>query len=209
MQIDIFHDTVCPWCRIGKRHLELALEQYPVPDVSIRYRTFFLNDNMPPEGYDFIPYMQAKLGQPDIEPLFAAPREMGERVGLTFNFDAITRALNSTLSHQLIAITPDEQKKAIVDALYAAYFEHGQDISQMDVLQDIAAANGFDRDHIKTQLLDGAGLDVLREDMAWAVQNGVRGVPFFVLAGKYAFSGAQPPDVITQVIQQVQTETLT
>lgn len=53
MQIDVFHDTACPWCRIGKRHLRLALEQWDGPPVSVHYRTFFLNESIPPEGYDF------------------------------------------------------------------------------------------------------------------------------------------------------------
>jgi predicted DsbA family dithiol-disulfide isomerase len=80
MQIDLFHDTACPWCRIGKRHLQLALAQWDGEPVEVRYRTFFLNERMPMAGEDFEPYMQAKVGgRVSLEQMFAGPRQAGAR----------------------------------------------------------------------------------------------------------------------------------
>jgi predicted DsbA family dithiol-disulfide isomerase len=209
MHIDVYQDTVCPWCRIGKRHLEMALEGYEQP-VSVAYHSFYLNPDIPPEGYDFAPYMKAKGGgQIELEGFFDAPRERGAAVGLTFNFEDITRAPNTTLSHQLIAITPDADRAAMTDAIYAAYFEHGHDIGELDVLLDIAEAQGLDRQTTREKLEAGEGLEDVQADVALARQLGISGVPFFVINGKYGFSGAQPPQMIRSVLEQVAAEDVT
>lgn len=207
MKIDIFHDTVCPWCRIGKQHLKLALADWDGEPVTVNYRSFFLNEAIPTEGVLFRPYMQAKLGgRLPLTQLFDGPRQRGQEVGLTFNFEQIEKAPNTTLSHQLIALTPDGQKEDMVDAVYAAYFEHGRDIGNLDVLVDIATACGLDKQTIRMQLLANGGLAEVLADVTWAREQGISGVPFFIFNGRYAFSGAQPPQMIRRVLQQVTAE---
>ncbi|MEM6282437.1 MAG: DsbA family oxidoreductase [Chloroflexota bacterium] len=205
MKIDVFHDTVCPWCRIGKKHMELALAQYD-GEVEIRYHTFFLNNNIPPEGADFHTYMMAKgRGMvTDIEQFFDAPREMGRRVDLTFNFEAITKAPNTTDSHRLIAMTPADRKVAMIDALYEAYFENGQDIGNRDVLVSVAESVGLDGADVRGRLAtDEAHQQVIGEAMQ-GQQLGVTGVPMFVFNNTLAFSGAQPPEAFLQMMQQAE-----
>lgn len=93
MRIDVFHDTVCPWCRIGKRHLQLALAEWDSEPVEVQFHTFFLNPHLPPEGYPFREYLMAKGGgRVSLEQWFAAPRAAGLKVGLTFHFERIARA---------------------------------------------------------------------------------------------------------------------
>lgn len=209
MQIDVYHDTVCPWCRIGKRHLELALQDWDEP-VSVTYHSFFLNPDIPPEGHDFQPYMRAKGGgRMELEGFFDAPRQRGAAVGLTFNFEDITRAPNSTQSHQLIAITPEDGRAAMADAVYAAYFEHGRDIGDIDVLLDIAEAEGLGREEARARLEAGEGLDTVQADVATARQLGISGVPFFVINNKYGFSGAQPPEAMRDILEQIAAENVT
>lgn len=204
MHIDIFHDTACPWCRIGKRHLRLALEAWDGEPVTARYRTFFLNETIPPEGDDFKTYMTAKgNGRIPLEHFFDGPRRAGAAVGLTFNFERITRAPNTFPSHQLIALTPDEHKEDVVDAIYDAYFEHGQDIGDLGVLAQIADAHGLNGRAIEEQIHAGAARDIVLADARWARQHGIGGVPFFVLDGAYGLSGAQPPRTMLQAIRQV------
>lgn len=207
MRIDMFHDTVCPWCRIGKAHLRQALADWHAQGnedpVEVHYHTFFLNPNIPEEGYPFKEYMTAKGGgRVPLEQWFAAPREMGQKAGLTFNFDAIEYAPNSTRSHQLIALAPDNVREAVIDAVYAAYFEHGRNIGNIDVLIDIAQAHGMDADTTRQHLEAGA----MREDVLASAlegqQIGVSGVPFFIINARLAFSGAQPPHVIVDVMRQ-------
>jgi predicted DsbA family dithiol-disulfide isomerase len=207
MKIEVFHDTVCPWCRIGKRHLQLVLETWPGQPVTVQYRSFFLNPDIPADGYDFAPYMLAKGGgRMSLEDFFAGPRRMGEAVGLTFNFENIQKAPNSLLSHRLIALTPPASQPAILEAVYAAYFEHGQDIGRLEVLVGLAAEIGLDHDRIGAQLSTDEGLAQVMQDITFARQVGISGVPFFIFNNKYAFSGAQPPESIRSVMQQVAQE---
>ena len=206
MHIDLFSDTVCPWCRIGKRHLELALAKWAretAEPVTLRYRSFFLDPTTPPEGRDFRGHMTAKGGgRVPLEQFFAAPRERGAAVGLTFNFEAIEKAPNTLLSHRLVYITPEPQRGALLDALYAAYFEFGRDIGDRDVLVDVAAAVGLDAAETRTQLAGDTGAVEVMADVAFARQVGITGVPFFIFNERVAFSGAQPPDVILRVLRQ-------
>ncbi len=209
MRIDLFHDTACPWCRIGKRQLQLALDAWQGEPVEVHYRSFLLNPAMPPEGYEFRSYMQAKGGgRVPLEHFFAAPREMGAAVGLRFNFEQIRRAPNTMLSHRLIALAPDDRRSAVVDAVYAAYFEHGQDIGDLQTLVDIAAAAGMDA-QLTGRLLEGdtARAQVLA-DVRWAQEAGISGVPFFIFDGKYALSGARPPAALEEVMRQVADRTV-
>jgi predicted DsbA family dithiol-disulfide isomerase len=204
MRIDVFQDTACPWCRIGKRHLEQALEQWKGEPVEVYYRSFFLDPTIPPEGRHFHGYMNAKAGgQAPEGGWFNAPRQMGERVGLTFNFEQIERAPNTRLSHRLIALVPKDKQAAVIDAVYAAYFEHGQDIGNLDVLLAVALQHGLDAAALRLQIEAGEGEEQVRGDIEYAQSVGINGVPFFIFNEQYAFSGAQPPEVILNVMGQV------
>ena len=203
MKVEVFHDTACPWCRIGKRHLQIALEDWQREPVEVSYRAFFLNPALPSEGGDFQEVMHAKGGgRVSLEAFFDAPRRAGAAVGLTFNFEKITRAPNTLLSHQLIALAPEEHRAALIDAVYAVYFEHGQDIGDVEVLVAIAAANGLDPGRVREQLISHAARLQVEAEARWAQQHGIRGVPFFVINQRYAFSGAQPPEVIKNILKQ-------
>jgi predicted DsbA family dithiol-disulfide isomerase len=204
MHIDIYHDTVCPWCRIGKKNLQLALDGFNAEPVTITYHTFFLNEGLPPEGADFREYMLAKTaGRLPLEMMFDGPRRAGEKVGVKFNFEKIERAPNTALSHLLIAFTPDDQKVAMIDALYQAYFEDGLDIGQRSVLLDLAQAQGLDLAQVEAGLNDPALFAQVEAEAHAAQEMGITGVPFFIFNGRYALSGAQPPEMFARVLPQV------
>lgn len=207
MQIDFFSDTVCPWCRIGKRNLELALAEWHGEPVGVRYRSFFLDPNIPAGGIDFKANMLAKGGgRMTLNDFFDAPRERGAAVGLKFDFEAIERAPNTMLSHRLVHLAPAELEGNLLDAVYSAYFEHGRDIGDIDVLVDLAASVGMDRDETRAALTGDAGEAQALADVDFARQAGISSVPFFIFNGKYAFSGAQPPQAIHRVMEQVAAE---
>jgi len=204
MQIDIFSDTVCPWCRIGKRHLELALADWSGEPVTIRHRSFFLDPDIPAEGYDFQAHMTAKGGgRMTPEDFFAMPRQRGKAVGLTFNFEDIAKAPNTMLSHRLVYLTPEAERGAMLDAIFAAYFEFGRDIGDPDVLVAIAAEQGQDAAAIRTALAGDAAEAQVLADVDFARQAGISSVPFFIFNDKYALSGAQPVEVMGRVLRQV------
>jgi predicted DsbA family dithiol-disulfide isomerase len=203
MQIDVFYDTVCPWCWIGKRHLALALEQWQGDPVSLRYHSFFLNPDIPPQGYDFAPYMLQKGGgRMSLEDFFAGPRQMGAAIGIDFRFEAIQRAPNTTDSHRLMMLAPDALKDPLLEALFAAYFHHGQDLSDHGVLLSVAQTLGLDLAAVREMLAGDQFRAEVALEMDIAAQIGVRGVPFYVFHNKFAFSGAQPPETILRVMQQ-------
>jgi predicted DsbA family dithiol-disulfide isomerase len=203
MRIDVFHDTACPWCRIGKAHLKQALAQWGGERVEVYYHPFFLNPDIPSEGYDFQGYMFAKGGgRMPLEGWFDAPRRMGAAAGIVFNFEKITRAPNTLRSHRLIALTPPDKQEAMIDAIYTAYFEQGQDIGDLETLVKIGGAQGFDEDDLCRRLQSREAEAEVIAAARQAQQLGINGVPFFVFNNLYAFSGAQPPEVFLRAIKQ-------
>ena len=205
MRIDLFSDIVCPWCRIGKRHLELPLADWAAESaepVALNYRSFFLGPTVPPEGRDFRAHMSAKGGgRMPLEQFFGAPRERGAAVGLTFNFEQIGKAPHTLLAHRLAYLTPPAERGALLDALYSAYFEFGRDVGDVDTLAEIATAAGLPA-AAAALLNSDAGTSEVLADVAFAQQVGISGVPFFIFNDRLAFSGAQPPDVILRVLRQ-------
>ena len=141
-----------------------------------------------------------------IEHFFEAPREMGRGVGLTFNFEVIQRAPNTMLSHFLIELAPADQVEEIIEHIYAAYFEHGQDIGSIEVLLEIAKKHGMVEPDLRVRLLDAETRARVQEQVQQAYWLGIHAVPFFVIDQKYGFSGAQAPELITQILEQVQKE---
>lgn len=128
---------------------------------------------------------------------------MGEQLGLVFNFLDIPKRPNTLLAHCLIELTPVEMKSVMVDALYDAFFQHGRDIGSQDTLLEIAETLGLDHELAKDGLKDPAVRKNVEEEVNSAYQMGISGVPFFVMNNKYAFSGAQPPETILEILSQV------
>lgn len=184
--------------------MQRSLQEWQGEPVEVAYRAFFLNPSIPPEGFDFIPYMQAKFnGRVDIKDALDGPRRMGEAVGLTFNMDKITKAPNSTLSHCLIALAPPDIREQVIEQIYAAYFEHGQDIGDVETLIQIGKKFGMSEDRLRVGLSGEAVRAQVEAEAREASRLGISGVPFFIVNKKYAFSGAQPPEAIVNVLRRV------
>lgn len=202
MQIDFVHDTVCPWCRIGKRHLDRAIARWDGDPVVVRYHPFFLQPDLPSGGRDFRMHMSAIKGDANLEPLFAHVRAAGEACDLRFDFDKVGMAPNTLRSHCLIAWAPTERQGEVVDALHQAYFEDGRDIGSIEVLVAIAAEQGLDAEAARAALAN----DELRANVADraedAQEQGISGVPFFVFANAVALSGAQQTAQILAAMRQ-------
>jgi len=184
--------------------LQRSLQTWEGAPVEVVYRAFLLNPSIPPEGYPFAEYMHAKGGgRVPLEEFFDGPRQMGAAVGLVFNFDQITKAPNSLKSHALINLAPEGVRDAVIEDVYAAYFEFGQDIGDLETLLAIGERHGMDRADLRVRLEAGEGEAQAEADAQWAAAHGIKGVPFFVIDGKYAFSGAQPPEVIQSFLARV------
>lgn len=134
VKIQLFQDTVCPWCRIGKKNLETALAEWGNDQFEITYHTFFLNSQVPENGMDFRNYMSRLKGDSNIEPLFEGVKAAGRKSGLHFNFEKIEFYPNTILSHHVIYLTPEDEKAKMIDAITKAYFENGADIGNKETL---------------------------------------------------------------------------
>ncbi|SEB70040.1 DsbA family oxidoreductase [Paenibacillus sp. GP183] len=205
MEIDIFQDTVCPWCRIGKKNLTDALAKWTGEEVEIRYRSFQLDPTTPLEGKPFKANMESKFGNdPErLQGMFQRLKDAGAAVGLNFDYSRVERSPNTLKSHQLIVLAPEDKKKDVVDAIYQAYFEDGRDIGSVDVLLEIAKEVGLAADGLAERLRAKEGLEQVEDDLEFAREVGITGVPFFIINDKYALTGAQPSSTILQAMEQV------
>jgi predicted DsbA family dithiol-disulfide isomerase len=211
MQIDIVSDTVCPWCFVGKRRFERALELRPQSGLDLTWRPYQLNPTMPSEGIDRKAYLSAKFGGLErAERSYDRLREAGAEVGIEFRFDGIEITPNSVNSHRLIQYAKIHGgfDNVIVEKLYVAYFLESRNIGDINVLGDIAVEAGLDGDAFDQYIRsDDDRSHTLEQDEAIRRQ-GITGVPCFIIEGKYAVSGAQAPEIFHQIFDLVHQETL-
>ncbi|MEQ1790735.1 MAG: DsbA family oxidoreductase [Nitrospira sp.] len=209
MHIDIYSDVVCPWCYVGKRRLERALsDSKELVQPAITWRPFQLNPTMPKEGLERTAYLEAKFGSLDAfrqmeEHVFAA----GAEEQIAFAFGKIVRTPNTFLAHRLIWYAGQEGcQNAIVDSLFKGYFEEGVDIGSLSVLAQLAERAGLKAEPF-FEGQDGTA-EVKAEESA-GHRLGIRSVPYFLLNGTYALSGAQPPDRFVTAFKKVEVDQLT
>jgi len=204
MQIDFISDTVCPWCFIGKRRLARAIAMRPAISFDVRYRPYRLDPSLPKGGKDRDAYMTAKFGKSGgVEEAQKAIAAEGAKEGIEFDFAAIRRAPNTLDSHRLIrwaALTGAQDE--VVERLFAAYFENGEDIGDIRILADIADVCGMDGAQVADMLESDQDLALVEREDQLAREMGVTGVPAMIFANKVAVSGAREPHVLTMVIDK-------
>ena len=209
MIIDVFSDPICPWCFIGKRRMESALELYGlIGRVTIRWRAFQLNPGMPPGGMDRADYLALKFGGGErATQIYEMIREAGEGVGIPFSFDRIERTPNTIKAHRLIRFASrSDLDGAVVEMLFQRYFLNGQDIGDDEVLCEIADACGLDSDTIRPWLESGDEAEDVRKDHEFAVSLNIDGVPCFIVENRYAVVGAQEAEAFGPVFDLVHEE---
>jgi len=204
MFIDVFHDTACPWCRIGKKYLFEALKQWQGETVTIRWHPFLLDDTIPPQGIDFRTFMTARkgIGEQELSRLFSYTKQAGERAGVKLDFENMPLAVNTTLSHRLIALTPEQDKNAIVEAIYQAYFEDGLNIGEVETLVNLAKSFSFDTSQLHQQLSGDVALAEVMAQAKAARLQGINSVPFFRIGDRINVNGSQSVEVFIQALQQ-------
>ena len=205
MRIDIFSDTICPWCWIGKRRLERTLEARPGLDVETVWHAFQLNPGMPAMGMERREYLETKFGDADsARAVYGRIVAEGALESLPFDFDAIPRTPNTLDSHRIVRWAAGQApgQTPMVEALFDAYFARGLDVGDMEVLVQVASAAGFDEAGARAVLESDAGrAEVLRED-AQVRAAGISGVPCFILDGRVAIPGAVEPEVFLRVFEE-------
>lgn len=205
MRIDIYSDTVCPWCYLGKRRFELALAARPQYEARVTWRPFELNPDIPPEGIERAAYLASRLGSAErVAEAQAELMRQGAASGIEFRFDLMTRMPNTRRSHLLIAhAARSGRQTAVKERIMRAYFEQGCDIGDIEELVRLGVEAGLAERESRSALVLRSGQDGVVAAERHAGVLGITGVPTFVFDGQYTISGAQEVGTLTRVLDQV------
>ncbi len=219
LTIDVVSDVVCPWCFVGKRHLDKALAEWraehPDSEVTVNWHPFFLNPDTPEGGEPYRPFLERKFGGPQgLAEIWQRVREAGTPAGVNFAFEKIELRANTLLAHRLIHYAQktgagDAPKEVplgdtakLIEALFAAQFLDGRHVGDRAILAEIAGACGFDAAAVQAYLDGDEDAEAVKADADQSRRMGINGVPFFVFNQKLAASGAQPPEALLGVMRQ-------
>lgn len=208
VKLDIISDPICPWCYIGKTLLDKALAERPDHPFEIEWHPFQLNPDMPPEGMERHVYLEKKFGgQEGAARAYAPIVEAAEAAGLDLNLAGIRRTPNTLDAHRLIHWAGIEGRQmAVAMALFRAYFHDGRDIADHDTLADIADGAEMDAAVVLKLLKSDADLEGIHKKDAGFREMGITGVPTFIVAGKHAVPGCQPPELWIKVIDELNNQ---
>jgi predicted DsbA family dithiol-disulfide isomerase len=206
LKVEVWSDVVCPWCYIGKRRLETALERFPHRDqVEVVWRSFQLDPSVPEgETHPTLPALAAKYGR-DVEEMrgtMAHVESIAAEEGLDYHLaDGISG--NTLLAHELLHLAAEHGlRNELKERLLHAYFEEQRSVFDVDSLVPFAVEVGLDETEVREALADRRYLAAVREDGATAQALGATGVPFFVVDRKYGAAGAQPAELLLQILER-------
>lgn len=199
VQVDAYFDLVCPWCWIGKAHLNTARRQmaqlHSDVQVQLRWHSAQLIPQVPPQGWPYQAFYEHRLGGPDaLRARRAQVQTAAARAGLTIHHERIAVFPNTWRAHRLLAYTAQQhpvQHEVLLDALFEAYFVQGLNIGDEQVLASLAQTHGVDS-------VQAASFDA---PSPWSMPDGTNGVPLFVFNERQAVSGAQPPEALLAAMQ--------
>lgn len=208
MRVDIWSDVVCPWCYVGKRRFEKAVEQFD-GEVDVHWRSFELDPGAPREHDAPLDELLADkygVGTQRARQMIERMSQMAAQEGLEFNLME-ARGGNTFDAHRLIHLAAHHDlADAMKERLLLAYMTEGRHIADRDLLVELAAEVGLDAEDARTALDGDAFEEAVRHDESAARELGCRGVPFFVIAGRYKISGAQPTDAFLDALQRARQE---
>ncbi|MDF3819811.1 DsbA family oxidoreductase [Leptospira sp. 96542] len=209
VQIDIISDMVCPWCYVGKTKLEKALETFGNQvEPTIVWRPFQLNPEIPNEGVGYKEHLVHKFGnERSLDAAWQRLKSMGMEIGLDLRFEDIPKAPNTLAMHTLVRhLDGNPKQNEFVGKLFVAHFTLGRDLTSVDVIWEIASPYFENKESFEKIYSNLEMQEEIRKEIAYYHQNGVSGVPYFIMGNKYALSGAQNSEVFVEVIQTILKE---
>ncbi|HCW08043.1 MAG TPA: disulfide bond formation protein DsbA [Cytophagales bacterium] len=212
IKIDVVSDVVCPWCYIGKRRLERAIDQLKNDfDFEVEYHPFELNPTMPIEGRDQKEYLSEKFGGEErYHQITSHTEKTAASEGLKFNFSIQKVSPNTLNAHRLIMFAKQKGKQAQVkEALMSAYFEKGIDLSKIQNLVKVAVENGLNSLETEAFLKSDELASEVKLEEQINYQRGISGVPFYIINNKYGVSGAQPTEAFVNAFSEIGAEVST
>lgn len=206
MKIDIWSDIACPWCFIGKRKFEAAVEEFSDDEksVDIEFHSFELAPDTPVDfdgtEVDFL-VSHKHIPADQVSVMLAQVGGIAASVGLSYDFDAL-RHTNTVKAHQLLHFAKARGKQSeMKERLLSAYFQEGRHLGRVEDLADLATEVGLDRSAVIDSLNGDEFLAAVKADKDQAIEYGINGVPFFVIDGRYGVSGAQDPTTFVQALE--------
>ncbi len=208
IKIDIFSDINCPWCYVGERRLDKALQQVGDQyEAEITFKAFELNPNIPQDGMGRLDYFKGNYGEQIIAQVPAMDQRMteaGTEEGIRFNFTEDMTVNNTFNGHRLIWLAEQYgTQHAVANALFKAYFTENRNMNDTAVLKEIGIANGIPAERLENFFESEEGKTEVRQMEAFAQSAGITGVPAFVINDQYLVSGAQPAETFLNVFKQV------
>jgi predicted DsbA family dithiol-disulfide isomerase len=206
MKIEIWSDIMCPFCYIGKRQLETALEQFPNEEIEIEWKSFQLDPTITPQsGKDVYTFLAERKGMSveQSKEMHKGVTERAKSVGLDYNFDNAIIS-NSFTAHRIIQLAKTKKLgDKMEEIFFKAYFTEGRDLNDGPTLIELAEKAGLDKEEVLNVLTDeNLFSKEVEHDIKEAQEIGVQGVPFFVFDRKYAVSGAQPVEAFVNTINE-------
>lgn len=209
IKVDVISDVVCPWCYIGKRRLEKALNKLNSEyTFEVTYHPFELNPSIPESGVNQKQYLSQKFGGEErYDKITAHVTQVAAEEGLTFNFHKQAVSPNTRNAHRIIQLAKHVNKQTEVkEAFMKAYFTDGVDLSKNENLITYATQAGMERNIVEQLLASDMGVAEVIQAEKEIQQLGITGVPFYIINNKYGLSGAQPPEAFIEVIQKAALE---
>ncbi len=208
--VDVWSDVACPWCYIGKRHLEAALRQFALRDrVQLTWHSFQLDPTSPAVSEEKVTEaLSKKYGMPPAQVVEMMNRVDGVARSVGLQLRLADSVLGNTFdAHRLIHFAADKGRQDdMKERLFRAYFVESQAIGKHDTLLQLACDLGFDLGEVSHVLGSGQYTEGVKADLTQARAHGITGVPFFVFQKKYAVSGAQPSETLLTILQRVAGE---
>ena len=210
MKIEIWSDVMCPFCYIGKRNLESALEQFEdSKHIEVIWKSFQLDPEMPQIAKEnYVDYLVQRKGMSEeqVKEMLANVTESAKQVGLTYDLDKSV-LVNSINAHKLLQFaTTKGLGNELEERLFSAFFTEGKNIADLATLTQLGKEIGLDENELQIAFTDDNYAYRIAQDIAEARHIGVQGVPFFGLDSRYGVSGAQPPSELLQNIEVAFTE---
>ncbi|MFD0799589.1 DsbA family protein [Maribacter chungangensis] len=203
--IDVVSDVACPWCYIGKKRMEAALEQWQGAPVEVRWHPFQLDPTIPAAGFDRDTYLSSKFG--DLEKTKVMTdriTNVGTELNIEFNFGENWLAVNTLRLHQLLHVAGEEGfGSQLKERFLYGYFTENLHLNSTEVLTTIMAEFGWDARKTEAVITDDTIAYQVKQEIAHYQQLGVSGVPFFIINNKYGINGAQPSSVFLEAFEEV------
>ena len=206
MKIEIWSDVMCPFCYIGKRNFETALEQFADKNhVEVIWKSFQLDPEIPEIADEsYLNYLVKRKGMSadQVKGMLDNVTQSARQVGLEYNFDKSVM-VNSLNAHKLLQFANTKGLgDQLEERLFRAFFTEGKNIADKAELTQLGKEVGLDEKELQTAFTDDNYAYLVSQDIAEARQIGVRGVPFFAFDRKQAISGAQPPQAFLETLEK-------